>query len=197
MPINIVNRFKIKLIAIVFIFLAGYLFSVFVNDSLASGHGSCFLSGVPPPNTCSYSVTCFGGSGGFPADVNVRLDDVFESHFGFAYKLVSVTGSHTLAPGQSGTIWCDCDHTYDDGTGGYSGSVAAGVSCPAGPICGNGNIDPGEQCDGTNFGGQTCGSFGYSRSGGSLSCTNDCQTIDTSGCGRAKCLAPLSCWFVA
>lgn len=47
--------------------------------------------------------------------------------------------------------------------------------------CGNGFIDAGEQCDGSNFGNLQCSSFdGFS--GGSLSCTNSCQTIDTSQC---------------
>jgi hypothetical protein len=39
-------------------------------------------------------------------------------------------------------------------------------------------IEVGEQCDGADFGGQTCASFGYSD--GTLSCIS-CQ-IDTSTC---------------
>ncbi len=45
--------------------------------------------------------------------------------------------------------------------------------------CGDGNVDPGEQCEGSNLAGKNCGSFGYNS--GSLSCTSSC-TIDTSGC---------------
>jgi hypothetical protein len=45
--------------------------------------------------------------------------------------------------------------------------------------CGNGALDPGEQCDGTNLGGQTCLSLGYT--GGTLTCQSDC-TLDASGC---------------
>lgn len=46
-------------------------------------------------------------------------------------------------------------------------------------LCGNGVIDQGEQCDGSNLAGQTCGSRGFS--GGSLSCNSSC-TINTSQC---------------
>jgi hypothetical protein len=45
--------------------------------------------------------------------------------------------------------------------------------------CGNGIIEPGEQCEGTNLNGESCTSLGYTS--GSLSCNGSCQ-IDTTGC---------------
>jgi len=45
--------------------------------------------------------------------------------------------------------------------------------------CDDGFIDPGEDCDGTNLGGQTCEGLGFS--GGTLDCTPICN-FDTSGC---------------
>jgi len=42
-------------------------------------------------------------------------------------------------------------------------------------ICGNSIIDPGEQCDGTNLGSQSCSTLGFS--GGSLSCNTSCQLV--------------------
>jgi hypothetical protein len=47
------------------------------------------------------------------------------------------------------------------------------------PLCGNGVIDSGEQCDGTNLNNQTCAAFGYTS--GNVSCNSDC-TLNTSGC---------------
>ncbi|MCD4759438.1 hypothetical protein K8R33_00950, partial [archaeon] len=53
-------------------------------------------------------------------------------------------------------------------------------------ICGDGIIqtpnDAGinEVCDGTNFNGVTCANYGYSA--GSLSCINNCQTINSDNC---------------
>ncbi|MCX6706723.1 MAG: hypothetical protein NT001_01120 [Candidatus Woesearchaeota archaeon] len=64
-----------------------------------------------------------------------------------------------------------------------SGQISADVkeagagSPPAG--CNDGDIDPGEQCDSTDFGGKTCLDNGFE--GGSLACFQDCS-VDTSGC---------------
>lgn len=61
---------------------------------------------------------------------------------------------------------------------------------PAGtPVCGNGILDPGEQCE-INlvdpFNGATCGDFCTNGTGGTLICTSIC-TIDFSGCFGAPC----------
>ena len=49
-----------------------------------------------------------------------------------------------------------------------------------GPVCGNGIIEAGEVCDGADFGGVTCLSYGFNS--GSLSCTGGCAVIDSSAC---------------
>ncbi|MBI5509463.1 MAG: hypothetical protein HY903_11995 [Deltaproteobacteria bacterium] len=65
-----------------------------------------------------------------------------------------------------------------------TGVVKAGDYCP--PPCGNGQLDAGEQCDGTVFGAETCVSRGFA--GGSLVCVMDDPTpannckVDDSGC---------------
>ena len=46
-------------------------------------------------------------------------------------------------------------------------------------VCGNGIIEADEQCDGTNLGGSSCVSLGYS--GGNLSCNGSCR-FDTAAC---------------
>ena len=50
------------------------------------------------------------------------------------------------------------------------------------PECGDGVIEGDEQCEGTDFGGKSCSSYGYSR--GSLSC-NSCR-ISKSGCSNGN-----------
>lgn len=61
-----------------------------------------------------------------------------------------------------------------------AGSV--NVTATVNPVCGNGVLETGEQCDGSNLGGQTCTSLGYS--GGTLSCNANC-TFNTSACTTA------------
>jgi hypothetical protein len=46
--------------------------------------------------------------------------------------------------------------------------------------CGNGSIDPGEQCDGNNLGGSSCVDHGFD--GGVLACDPVVCVYDTSGC---------------
>ncbi|MCA9661425.1 MAG: M23 family metallopeptidase [Myxococcales bacterium] len=56
--------------------------------------------------------------------------------------------------------------------------------------CGNGELDPGEDCDGGDLGGATCLSLGYS--GGSLSCTNSCAYNEGAceSCGASTYWTP-------
>lgn len=54
----------------------------------------------------------------------------------------------------------------------YSAPTAAG-----GPVCGNAVIETGEQCEGVNFNGLTCASYGFDS--GSLQC-GGCQIVTTS-----------------
>ncbi len=49
-----------------------------------------------------------------------------------------------------------------------------------GPVCGNGVIDDGEQCDSDNLNGFSCTDLGYS--GGDLACDPVTCTYDASGC---------------
>ena len=48
--------------------------------------------------------------------------------------------------------------------------------------CGNGTIDSGEECDGSNLNGKSCSTQGFS--GGTLSCNSNC-TFNTSSCTTA------------
>ncbi|MCD6407073.1 IPT/TIG domain-containing protein, partial [Candidatus Aerophobetes bacterium] len=77
-----------------------------------------------------------------------------------------------------------------DGTKCNGGVCCSGVCCRGDcqdglciPFCGNGKIDPGEQCDGNDFGEQTCESLGFAR--GTLVCSYNC-TFDTRGCIGAQ-----------
>ena len=47
------------------------------------------------------------------------------------------------------------------------------------PVCGNGIVEPGEDCDGVELGSETCVDLGFLS--GTLACAVDCQ-FDTSAC---------------
>lgn len=71
--------------------------------------------------------------------------------------------------------------------------AAAYPSCFADSDCGNGVLDPGEQCDGINLGGASCGSQGFV--GGTLKCSTTC-TLDTAACnncGNGTCESSETC----
>ncbi|HZO11828.1 MAG TPA: hypothetical protein VFB62_01165 [Polyangiaceae bacterium] len=81
------------------------------------------------------------------------------------------------AEGDRGRDTDDDDTTSTSSVGGGSGGGVPGT-------CNNGQLDAGEQCDGTEFGGTTCESLGLM--GGMIACDATC-TIDATGCGGAVC----------
>jgi hypothetical protein len=61
-----------------------------------------------------------------------------------------------------------------------TGAVDDSFRIAKGPLCGNGQREAGEACDGTDLGGATCSSQGCTS--GAPACTASCQ-LDYSGCG--------------
>ncbi len=73
-----------------------------------------------------------------------------------------------------------------DGTSGSNGTAAAtsesttdSASSGGTAECGDGILQPGENCEALEFGGKTCADFGFSA--GDLICSNDCKIL-TDGC---------------
>lgn len=66
----------------------------------------------------------------------------------------------------------DCSFYADTPVCAPSGSCCVDASSCVGRRCDNGQLDPGEDCDGEDFGTNTCATFGYAN--GSLFCLN-CQ----------------------
>ncbi|MBQ1927103.1 MAG: hypothetical protein II180_13395 [Proteobacteria bacterium] len=60
------------------------------------------------------------------------------------------------------------------------------TSCTQPTACGNGKIDSGETCDGTNVGGRTCAQLVGEGSVGTPRCSSDCRSHDLSGCSAPK-----------
>ena len=69
-----------------------------------------------------------------------------------------------------------------------SASVSSSVSGTGGGpnLCGNNQMDPGEACDGSDFGGKDCTSFGLG--GGTLLCNPFCGVVVSSCTPKENCL---------
>ncbi|MGI6393301.1 MAG: hypothetical protein ACOX2F_00990 [bacterium] len=55
--------------------------------------------------------------------------------------------------------------------------------CGKSMLCGNGKIDSGEVCDGSQLNGRTCVEEGFEK--GKLKCSDDCMSFDTSDCSSS------------
>lgn len=83
--------------------------------------------------------------------------------------------------GDSGDSGDSDDTAWGGGNGGSNGGSTNGGSTgfPGSGTCGNGVREGREHCDGSDLGGQDCGTLGLG--GGTLSCQPDCW-FDRSGC---------------
>jgi hypothetical protein len=98
-------------------------------------------------------------------------------------------GNGAINPGET----CDGTNLNDKACTTVPGSFTGGTltcgplclldtsGCTSDPVCGNGAIDGGETCDGSELGGQSCTSVPGGFTGGTLGCTGSCAW-DTSGC---------------
>lgn len=72
----------------------------------------------------------------------------------------------------------------DDGRGGAGGAPSDGGGGRVEGVCGDGVLNVGEVCDGSNVAGESCDTLGFA--GGVVACTAGCE-LDTSGCEEQLC----------
>lgn len=83
-------------------------------------------------------------------------------------------GTGTQQPGDT-----DRDDTNDTFGGPDLPDTALTSDTGTSKLCGNGTIDPGEYCEGTDLQGETCESVGFAA--GDLACGSNCR-LDTTAC---------------
>jgi hypothetical protein len=98
----------------------------------------------------------------------------------------TVTPLATVTPTTTGPTPSATGPTPTGPTPTPAGTTAALTPTPqptatSADTCGNGVVDAGEDCDGTDLDGENCESVCLDSSGGTLRCNADC-TFDTSGC---------------
>ena len=96
--------------------------------------------------------------------------DAGEACDGSSFADATLSCQKILGAGATGSVKCvNC--------------VVDTSGCMAPVNCGNGSIDSGEVCDGTNFNGKTCVDYAGEGATGDLSCVK-CTAIDSTGCAR-------------
>ncbi len=122
--------------------------------------------------------------------VLVALDDVTlegDLPFGISStneETLTLTDAKDATVDQLIVLGSDAGVSYcrlPDGTGAWQGcdQTFGGANAAASATCDNGELEPGEVCDGDALGGQSCADLGFD--GGTLACTAMC-TLDASAC---------------
>ncbi|MCA9709817.1 MAG: hypothetical protein KDK70_28515 [Myxococcales bacterium] len=114
------------------------------------------------------------------------VDDPANFTAGNTQGMTTMSTSSTSGADDTESATSAADGSASATTTGASADSTSGppTTGPAdtGPVgnCGNGIIDPGEQCDGSDLQGFDCSSLGLS--GGTLACDGEMCTFDTSMC---------------
>jgi len=143
-----------------------------VNVGISQADGNSIKANLPGVNvTIGLSATLLAGANasGF---VRLYAPNPVEPGSSVSHWDVTATPNLLMEPAFNADLSSDVDLTDE-----LMQDIGWTLMVPT--VCGNGVREPGEECDGTDFGGATCGDFGCNM--GMLSCTAMCL-IDTSGC---------------
>jgi hypothetical protein len=145
-------------------------------DFYAARSTDCGVSFEPNVKVSANSAE-FNNSGISTSDENSKDNVKFNPNQYGEYLGLDVEG------GKAYVAWTDTRHYYPGST---NESQAENVGFAlvdwsgAGAVCGNNLIESPEVCDGSDLGGQTCLSKGFT--GGTLACNGSCSAFDTSSC---------------
>ena len=155
----------------------------FCGNGVIEGDEQCDRGDVPSGTTCSDLTAGALPSGDVTCAPSCLLSSLQCHACGNNHKdhneecdgsdLGGVTCETLWGGGSTGTLGCTQDCRFDS------------VLCVPATTCGDGKVDPGEQCDGANLGGKTCASLAV-YGGGHLACLPNCL-FDTSACEPVPC----------
>lgn len=95
----------------------------------------------------------------------------------------ATVGAACSSGGRAGacSVWGECELAVGAPCPVNGQGICASCTCS---VCGNGVREPGEVCDGSDLVGATCASLFVGFTGGTLGCSPDCRSFDTSLCTR-------------
>ncbi|MBN1379591.1 MAG: hypothetical protein JXA04_10190 [Gammaproteobacteria bacterium] len=105
------------------------------------------------------------------------------------HNILKMTGFGLLI-----TVITACGGGGSDSDSSDSGSSSSSSTGGSTALCGNGQIDAGEACDGTNLGGYSCSAHARFASG-TLACAGNCLGYDFSQCSEGNTITALSCSY--
>ena len=133
------------------------------------GDGSCDKDNGESVNSCPEDC---GGTVVCNNDGNIDLGEACDG-----FNFGAATCATILGAGCTGTLKCTSQCGID----------SSGCVCQSKPICGDGKIDAGEECDGNNLGGATCSAVGKCGKPTCKQCKidmNSCTACSTCGDGK-------------
>jgi hypothetical protein len=155
---------------------------------------SSIASPIPAygPSATPFEVTSFSAAALDLTGWRVSVDDLFlpdatyvfpdgalaPGEFRVVVRLAEpVVDAVTFAVSDAAASYC----RLPDGTGDWQPCTPTfgAANAASGVVCGDGELDDGEQCDGADLNGQTCEGLGHG--GGALTCTDAC-TWDDAQC---------------
>lgn len=126
-----------------------------------------------------YNITAASGT---IDDVNLFYDGIIVEITNFS-GVQSAVGNFVVDFADFNEHYIFLEAIQSDGKRAWSSPMY--VTYIVAPECGNNLSEPGEVCDGTDLGGESCQSRGFDF--GDLYCLGDCSGFDESGCGSYVC----------
>jgi hypothetical protein len=168
----------------------GCVFEPVGDPVCAAGTGGPTTASSTAPGSTGLQPTDSGG----PTSTTLPTETTGPTT-GMTSTTTTTTGMTTTTTGP------DTTGTSEPGTTGTTGTTGSGTTTTTGPDtttttmggsdtepggkCGNGFLEGQENCDGINFGGETCQSLNAMYGGGTLSCTDMCQISYENCCYKA------------
>ena len=129
--------------------------------------------------TWLWAGTVFAAAGGLPV-CTANLNQCTTSLDACTTSLTGAQASLATCIGNLST----CDSNLSSCTSDLNTCTSNLANCTAARTCGNGVLDPGEDCELGTLNGASCSSLGFAC--GSLACTPGTCTFDTSACQSGK-----------